>query len=766
MALHAPGIPTRVLELPEASLPRALNLGLAEAKTELVARMDADDRSAPQRLERQVGAMSERPELIALGCAYSVESESGRQLGVVRPPVDAGEARWRLLLGNALAHGSMLLRRERVRESGGYDESKVRAQDYDLWLRLSQQDACVGAIPDTLYALRRNGEADAFASTPEQGEHASASLLEAWARLDPGPDQRVRPALARVLTRTNPDAARCEIEAALCERPTREALQAWLLCAHTSPPMPGAAHEMCRRARLREVGDELRALGVGSITLWGAGGHSAWVLAHETDLGVEVNGIVDDTPGLGVRYGFEVAPPDALRPGQSVLLSSDWHEDEMWASSAPARDRGVHTLGAWRATVIDDGSHDDGASVVRAVMSTDPRVRLVRQENRGLSGARNRGLDETRADAAPAVLFLDADDWMTPTGLEQLCAADARCACGGFELTDAAGALIGRECHPPVGGVGLDELLSHNPFAAHAVLTARDAIGRRRFDESLPMCEDYDFWLRLGERGVRWERVASVVARYRIRPTGLSKKSKAMAQTFSRVLSDAYERAAVRGWGDRGVDLSPRRLAEACGGLALHFATVEALKGAPAGEAIGVLRAGGGVAPRDEDALALAAITALQLGLGIAPEIDGRHELAWSGRLWAWWAALAEELEIRPEVIQRAAPRLAARSIHPALIASGIARACPPGRGVGVLGTTDRARWVAGAALQRGLKVRLLGEHARPEAGETLVLVDSAQPSSMPEGVTMIIDWDAVRDGIASERAELLLAAEHVRDAA
>ncbi len=427
---------------------------------------------------------------------------------------------------------------------------------------------------------------------------------------------------------------------------------------------------------------------------------------------------------------------------------------------------GAQTLARWRATVIDDGSRDGGALVVRAMMKVDPRIRLVQQENRGLSGARNRGLDETQRQAAPGVLFLDADDWLTPSGLEQLCGANGPCACGGFELTDADGALIGRECHPPQGGVGLDEMLSHNPFAAHAVLTARDSIGELRFDDSLPMCEDYDFWLRLGERGVRWERVRGIVARYRIRPTGLSKQSQRMAQTFSRVLGGAYERAAAGGWEARGVDLSPRRLTHASGAMALHFATVEALRGAPVGDAMSVLRAGGGVAPRDEGSLALSAVTALQLGLGVAPEIDGQRELAWTGRLWAWWSALAVELDISPEVMEGAAPCLAARSIHPAQIAERIAEACPPGRGVGVRGATDRARWVASAALQRGLRVRLLGEHARPEAGETLVLVDSDRPATKCEGVTLTIEWDGWRDVIARERAELLLASRRLCGAA
>src|SRR5215211_9350661 len=61
--------------------------------------------------------------------------------------------------------------------------------------------------------------------------------------------------------------------------------------------------------------------------------------------------------------------------------------------------------------VVDDGSTDNTSEVA----SRYERVRIVRQENRGLSGARNRGLREAKGEY---VVFLDADDRLLPGALE------------------------------------------------------------------------------------------------------------------------------------------------------------------------------------------------------------------------------------------------------------------------------------------------------------------------------------------------------------
>jgi glycosyltransferase involved in cell wall biosynthesis len=149
----------------------------------------------------------------------------------------------------------------------------------------------------------------------------------------------------------------------------------------------------------------------------------------------------------------------------------------------------------WTMTIVDDGSADDTASV--AASFNDPRIRLIRQPNAGVSAARNRGLGETKAEA---VLFLDADDWLSPDALAILARA--------LDANQGAIAAVGpytrghRIRHPASGDL-LRRLLVQNLFANGGhLLIRRSALDRAgSFLVNLSYGEDWEYWIRLATLG-------------------------------------------------------------------------------------------------------------------------------------------------------------------------------------------------------------------------------------------------------------------------
>lgn len=129
----------RVKVLPRNSgVAKVLNAGLADASTELVARLDADDLCEPERLETQLRAFEERPDLLMLGSSATVIDEHGQPIGERRAPVGTDRVRRRLRWHNIIVHSSVMYRRAAVLAAGGYDPSCVHGQDYELWLRLAR----------------------------------------------------------------------------------------------------------------------------------------------------------------------------------------------------------------------------------------------------------------------------------------------------------------------------------------------------------------------------------------------------------------------------------------------------------------------------------------------------------------------------------------------------------------------------------------------------------------------------------------------------
>jgi glycosyltransferase involved in cell wall biosynthesis len=171
----------------------------------------------------------------------------------------------------------------------------------------------------------------------------------------------------------------------------------------------------------------------------------------------------------------------------------------------------------WSLVIVDDGSTDATADI--ASHFQDPRIRLLRQPNAGVSSARNSGLAAVFAQnahgmpaAAPsgtvpdAVLFLDADDWLASDALTILAntlqdAPWAVASCGRYARVAPDGATH-RSPQPPHGNL-LERLLTRNLFANGGhVLIRREAIETAGpFRTDLCYGEDWEYWTRLALLG-------------------------------------------------------------------------------------------------------------------------------------------------------------------------------------------------------------------------------------------------------------------------
>ena len=161
----------------------------------------------------------------------------------------------------------------------------------------------------------------------------------------------------------------------------------------------------------------------------------------------------------------------------------------------------------WEMLVVDDGSRDGTAEQVTA--RQDPRLRLLRQENQGVSAARSRAMAEARGEA---VVFLDADDWLAPDALERLVTALAAApqavgAHGGYAvMAESAGpgeAPLRLKASPSPSGDLLDRLLIQNLFVnGGQMLLRREALLRAGpFLAKLRYGEDWEYWIRLALQG-------------------------------------------------------------------------------------------------------------------------------------------------------------------------------------------------------------------------------------------------------------------------
>ncbi|MCU0528421.1 MAG: glycosyltransferase [Cyanobium sp. Prado107] len=234
-------------------------------------------------------------------------------------------------------------------------------------------------------------------------------------------------------------------------------------------------------------------------------------------------------------------PPEPFVTPQVSVVMPVWNA----ASCLPATLRCLQaqTLADWELLAVDDGSTDESAALLAEAAAADPRVRLHRQPNSGVSCARNRGVELSRA---PLIAFLDADDLWHPSKLTrhveqfrtdpQLGLAFAR-----VEFLTPEGLPTGQIASWPRLPLRPADLLAENPTTTTSNWVVRRdvfaALGG--FVESMSYSEDLEWLVRLACDG-RWhiEPLDAVLTYYRTSAGGLSASLDRMDEGWRRLIAE------------------------------------------------------------------------------------------------------------------------------------------------------------------------------------------------------------------------------------
>lgn len=164
----------------ERGIVPSLNLGLNEARFELIARLDADDVMLPGRLQHQIAHFEKDRHLVLLGSQIKIMKASKTEVRMKSTHYyPDGEQLVRAFLRRdaSFAHPSVMYRKSVLQRIGGYSDKYPGIEDWELWTRLSEQGRVYNCrVPMTAY--RVHGEQYSQRENSQVIESAEKMILE------------------------------------------------------------------------------------------------------------------------------------------------------------------------------------------------------------------------------------------------------------------------------------------------------------------------------------------------------------------------------------------------------------------------------------------------------------------------------------------------------------------------------------------------------------------------------------------------------------
>ncbi len=214
---------------------------------------------------------------------------------------------------------------------------------------------------------------------------------------------------------------------------------------------------------------------------------------------------------------------------------------------------------------VDDGSPDECADIIETY--DDSRIRLVRQANRGLAGARNTGIRNARGRY---VAFLDSDDIWHPNKLEQHVGhldsnPEVGVSYSASAFINEEGEMMGLGQHPKTRNIRPQDIFCRNPIGnGSAPVIRRETLneirfirgesghlGHQYFDESFRQSEDVECWLRIAlSTDWKFEGLEDALTYYRVNGSGLSANWKAQLASWERSVANnaKINKAFIQKW--------------------------------------------------------------------------------------------------------------------------------------------------------------------------------------------------------------------------